>query len=453
MLDRFVDYISKIIDLKNDKIILAISSGVDSVVLAHLLKAAAINFALAHCNFKLRAADSEEDESFVKSLAAQLDVEFFVQTFDVNSLKKKSKSSTQMLARSLRYEWLENLLVKEKFDYIATAHHLNDSIETILFNLVQGCGIKGLHGIKAINENSKIIRPLLFASKNDVINFAINEKITYREDKSNTENKYHRNKIRNKVIPILKEINPSLENTFSENMIRFNEQEWIYDQAISNFKNELLEPAEYGVFKISVQKLIKLKARTTILHEILNPYAFNSSTVSDIIQHLDKPSGAVYHSQNYSLHRSYNHLILVENSAESQDDINRYISEEEVKMGIELNLSDMNLKLGILDYKPGKLDFENTDIAYFDYEKIHWPLEIRMPEKGDFFHPFGMKGKSKKLSEFFKNLKLPLIERQKQPLLLCDSRVIWVIGYRTDERFSVDSETKKILKAEIIHIK
>ncbi len=439
MVKNFKNYISKKnLFATNDKVLLAVSGGMDSVLLCHLFKASGFQFGMAHCNFQLRGEASDGDAAFVKSLAQQLDVPFFETTFDTQKYVDDNKLSIQVAARYLRYEWLEKIRLENDFQYLATAHHIDDSIETVLYNFTKGCGIRGLHGI--LPKKNTIIRPLLFTDKKEIKEYVEMHQIEYREDASNATDKYSRNNIRHHVIPILEKINSAFQKTGSENIERLRDTELLFDFAIDFLKKEICEAKDNQIF-IHLNKLKNAPAPSTVLFEILNPYGFNNAQVQQIMSSLTHQSGAIFLSPTHELLLDRAFLILKNNS------YNNTITNQEFL----ISRNDTHL-----DFPKGKLLFEinnNTptffakekNIAFFDLKKLKFPLTLRKWKAGDAFYPFGMNGQRKKVKDLLTNLKLNRFEKDETYVLESDGQICWVVGIRLDERFKIE-DSDSILK-------
>jgi tRNA(Ile)-lysidine synthase len=420
---------------ETDRVLVAVSGGVDSSVLCFLLKRIGQPFGIAHCNFKLRGDASDVDEVFVRKMAEMLGVPFFSERFETYKLATQQKKSIQIIARDLRYEWLETVRKSEGFMQLATAHHLNDSVETVLFNLTKGCGIKGLHGILPIF--GKVIRPLLFMTKSEIRNFAQTHEITFRTDDSNESDKYTRNFIRHQVVPNLQSINPKLEQTFANNIERFREVESLYFQAIETIKKTVC------VFKkeelhIDIQAISKNEAARSILYEILKPYDFTNVIVHQVLQSKDSFAGKQFYSKTHLAVLDRTHLIVAEIKDYSKQNF------EVLENDLRIQINDRQLIINKLETLPKQFSKENN-IAYFDLDKLQFPLKIRKWREGDTFQPFGMNGKHKRVSEFFRQQKLSKHDKDKVWILESDGEIVWIINYRSDERFRVNTKTERVL--------
>ncbi len=420
--------------LKDKKILLAISGGVDSVVLADLFYKSDFNFAFAHCNFRLRGSESDKDEIFVKEIAKKMGIACFVIHFDTKKYAEDNNISIQMAARDLRYNWFEEISIKNKFDYIATAHHADDNLETFLINLTRGTGLDGLTGIPNINNN--IVRPLLPFSRNEIENYAKINNLNWREDSSNSEIKYLRNKLRHDVIPTLKELNPALLSSFSQTIDHLKGARQIIDDRIEDIQKDIVENKE-EIIRFDIQKLKKLKNLRAYLFELLKNYGFTEW--NDITDLISSQSGKQVFSKTHRLLKDRDFLIL---SRGKEEAIRLYNNEIENNQELKIKTEEIKKKdLG---------DFKNSDKnnIYVDKDLLKLPLHVRRWKNGDYFYPIGMKGR-KKLSKYFKDEKLSLIEKENIWLLCSNNDIIWVVGKRADERFKITDKTKKILKIEI----
>ncbi len=439
MLQSFLHHIHKqqLFD-PSDRILLTVSGGVDSIVMCELFHKAGIDFGIAHCNFQLRGDESNGDETFVEQLAEKYNVSFHSATFDTNAFTKKNKLSVQVAARQLRYEWFESIRRQYNYTYIATAHHRDDSVETFLINIIRGTGIAGLHGI--LPKQGKIIRPLLFTNKEEISAFAKKHTLNYREDSSNASDNYLRNKIRHAIIPLLQELNPAIGKNIEGDIERLRNVELIYKKEIEKKRKKIIV-TEGKTETILIKELLKLNPLETYLYEFLKPYHFNGDAVENIIRAMDGASGKQFLSDTHRLVKDRNVLLI-----EALQTTEEKISIAKKTKAIDLNGQQLTFKTSALDAKFKIPHSKNS--AAMDLEKLTFPLMIRKWEKGDAFQPIGMKGK-KKLSDFFINLKLSLLDKEKVQLLISDNKIVWVIGYRMDERFKITEKTSKVFFAEL----
>ena len=429
--------------LKDSKLLLTVSGGIDSVVLTHLLHQLDFNISIAHVNFHLRGEDSDLDEQFVNELASTLDVPFYITPFDTKQHAKEYNLSIQEAARNLRYKWFEEIRVKHNFDYILTAHNLNDSLETFLINLSRGTGLKGLTGIN--NINGKIIRPLSDFSRNEIEIFAFISNIKWRDDKSNAQTKYTRNKIRHNIIPILQEINPNLLDSFKQTLENLQGSEAIIDDKISEIRNKSQETVKENrkLDKFNIKFLLKLNNLKAYLFELFSPYGFTN--INDIHDLLTAQSGKQVFSKTYRLVKDRELLLLEE--IIQQPEVKSQQSEVFLINGDNstLNIKNLTLKIEHFDIIFRQKMRSNKNIAQFDKDLLKFPLTVRKWQNGDYFYPIGMNGK-KKLSKFFKDEKISIIDKENIWLLLSDNKIVWIIGMRQDERFKITDTTNNITK-------
>ena len=412
------------------KILLAISGGIDSVVLAHLCKQANLDFSLAHCNFHLRGEESEEDEAFIMDLADALDVQVFVEGFETEAYAAEKKISIQMAARELRYHWFEELRETLQFDYIFTAHHANDNLETVLINFSRGTGLEGLTGIP--ETNGYIIRPLLGFSREVIKNFAENSNIRWREDSTNKSSKYLRNKIRNEIIPKLEEINPQLIDSFNKTQKNLLQSSMLVEDYVAAIFSRIAREEDFG-YSFRIKMLKTIPNIQAVLYELFKTFGFTEW--DDVLDLLDAQPGKVVYSRTHRLVKDRESLLLTTIPSETKHEYD-ILEEEEVVM----------LPMGTFHFEDVEevKDF-GKNIVFLDKEKLQFPLCIRKWRRGDVFYPFGMKGK-KKISKFFKDEKLSLPQKENCWLLCSGEEIIWVIGHRPDTRYAVNKETNTILK-------
>lgn len=436
MLDQLLNYISvQKLFQSEQNVLLAVSGGIDSMAMVHLFHQTKFNFAVAHCNFHLRGEESDDDQSMVEKEAKKGGLSFYVKSFETEEYAIEHGISIQMAARDLRRAWFEELRIREGYDVIATAHHLNDSLETILFNLTKGTGLSGLKGI--LPKNEKYIRPMMFASRAMILNYVKANNIFWREDRSNSSIKYHRNLIRHKVVPELKKINPNLEETLSQSLQKIAASERIYRRVIDNYKETLIELSNDG-FRIDKRKLKSIEEGQIILFELLEEYGFNFHQVTDILLTIEGQSGKSFHSKDYQLVVDRQFLFISITNEEK-------IIEAFVDRNME-SLEVFNNRLTFERADTAEVEFsENKDIAFFDVDKLEFPLNIRNWKNGDWFHPLGMKHK-KKLSDFMIDEKIPLNLKKQVLVLTSGEKVVWVIGHRIDDRYKITNQTRKAYK-------
>ena len=420
--------------LKEKKLLIACSGGMDSVVLSRLLKELKFNISLAHCNFSLRGKESKGDENFVIGLADKLSVPVFTKTFDTKQYAKEQKISTQMAARDLRYEWFEELINQHSFDYLLTAHHLDDDLETFFINLSRGTGLRGLTGIPKINE--KIVRPFLNFSRKEIITYAKEKNVTWREDSSNSSTDYLRNKIRLEVIPKLKDSTENVLQNFKQTQINLRESQLLIHDYMVLIQNLVMTQTKEG-YSISIHKLQELPNTSALLFELLSPFGFTAW--KDISELLQGHTGKQVFSATHRLIKNREELLLTEITSEKKKEIINISEETKIlKTPVKLQFE-----------KVSSISETHKNIIYLDRKKLTFPLQLRKWKEGDYFYPFGMIGK-KKLSKFFKDEKLSLVAKEKIWVLSSGNQIVWVVGMRSDNRFKVEKDTKEILKITLI---
>ncbi|WP_432328778.1 tRNA lysidine(34) synthetase TilS [Mucilaginibacter sp. P25] len=405
------------------KILAAVSGGIDSVLMVHLLKAAGYDFGIAHCNFQLRGDEALRDQTFCRNLATTLGVPFHTVNFDTEQYAADNKVSIQMAARDLRYQWFETINQQSGYEVVALAHHQNDTIETILLNLTRGTGIAGLHGI--LPKNGKLVRPLMFLSRLEIQTMVSAEGLTFVEDSSNASAKYARNKIRLEVVPKLKELNPSLEKTFESNLLHFRDLELLLEIRLDELRQTLLQIHD-GIIYLRIAEVKKLKPKRLLLFKLLNEYGFNEATIDDLIASLDKHSGRIFESGTHTLLLDRDNIILKPKTTVLPAEVIINATDHEANFGV--------YKLNLL-HDDSPLIIKNNPLAVsIDADKLVYPLKIRAWYEGDHFFPLGMKGK-KKLSDFFINQKVPLYQKEEIPILVNgNGEIMWIGGYRPDRK-------------------
>ncbi len=436
MIEKFKIHISTNFPfLKGKKLLLATSGGLDSMVMAHLFNALDYEFALAHCNFQLRGLESFGDQKFVQDFADANNIPVFITQFDTQTFANVYKFSTQVAARELRYNWFYELLETENYDYILTAHHSDDNIETFLIHLVRGSGLDGFTGIPAQNE--LVIRPLLAFSRAEISNYASANAVLWREDSSNSSDKYLRNKIRHDLVPILKELNLNFLTSFQNTQKYLKEAQamvedatiMIYQQVATEIENEI---------HFDIEKLTKLPNYKSYLYQWLKEFGF--SAWDDIYDLVTSQSGKQVFSGEFRLLKDRHFLILSPmNEIDATEEY--FIDENQKEVNLPIKLSFCNK-----DYKP------NTDnsIIFVDGDKLKYPLVLKRYEKGAVFQPFGMNGNSKKVSKLFKDEKLSLLQKENSWILYSDNEIVWVVGIRQDERFKIENTTINSLQIALL---
>lgn len=422
--------------LHGKKLLIAISGGVDSVVLTHLVNTLEkTHISLAHCNFKLREEESDLDEQFVIQLGNQLHLKTFTTQFDTEKIATKQKLSIQLAARKLRYNWFDELVKKHSFDHILTAHHADDNLETFLINFTRGTGLEGLTGIPTVNKN--IIRPLLTFSREEIIHYAKENSILWREDTSNTSTKYLRNKIRHTIIPVLKELNPSLLTSFDNTLKNLKETNQIVKDYIKDISKKTLF-FEQGIIKINIQEISALSNPKAYLYQLLK--AYNFTEWNDVYNLITAQTGKKVYSKTHVLLKDRYFLLLLYKNELGFD--NQFFK-------IEENTSNIKKPIHFSLKKVEQKGISSKKVIYVDKNSLNFPLIIRRWKNGDYFYPLGMIGK-KKVSKYFKDEKLSLVEKE-NTWLLCnsDSEIVWIIGKRQDRRFLASEQTTNILKINI----
>ena len=438
-----------------DNLLLAVSGGIDSVVLAHLTSKAGYSFGIAHCNFGLRGEESQRDESFVRELAQALAVPLFIRRFDTKGYAAENKVSIQVAARELRYSWFWEILAGRgredlqkggadpamPFQYLMTAHHKDDNIETVLMNFCKGTGIAGLRGM--LPRQERLVRPLLFASREEIEAYAREYKLQWVEDSSNEETKYTRNYFRKAIIPAMDKIFPQVRENISNNIERFKEVAELYSQAVEVIKKKLIEVSGSEV-RVPVLKLEKSSPRRTLIYEIIKEYGFTAHQVEEVEKLLTSESGRYITSSSHRVLRNRAWLIISP-LAVIKDQIVVVTQEEE-----EAIFDESRLRLKWLEGGEVKLSTDNS-MATLDASEIQFPLIIRKWKEGDYFYPLGMR-KKKKLARFFIDLKLSKLDKEKVWVVESHKKIVWVIGYRIDDRFKITPHTSKVLQLSISNL-
>ena len=435
MINEFKKFIAENNIIKpHEKILLAISGGIDSMVMAHLFLQSGYETGIAHCNFSLRLKESDKDEELVCKYADDHKIPFFSKRFETRKYAKMNGLSVQMAARELRYRWFEEVREANKYDSIAVAHNLNDNIETLIINLTRGTGLAGLSGMRIVSN--RIIRPLLFATRQEIIEYCERNHIIYREDKSNADIKYTRNKIRHQVIPILKEINPSIETTLNETADRFIGINEIVSEYILKLRGKISEQTEdFITFNISLLRAhLHNKA---ILFELFKPYSITNVQLNDLLKVINGKTGGQIYTDTHRILKNRKEIIIsnIETRSEKSFCIKALEGFKKVP-GIEsAEYVDITGNFQVLT---------DSSAACIDSEKLFFPLGIRKWKAGDYFYPLGMKQK-KKLSDYFIDNKYSILDKENKLILESNGKIVWIIGDRIDNRFKITRSTKKAL--------
>jgi len=428
---------------EGDMLFLACSGGIDSVVLATLLHRMNKSFEILHCNFNLRREESKRDEEFVRALAQSMGIPCHVQSFDTHAAIKTMGKGVQEVARILRYEWFDKMMeVQKKTNkntYLLTAHHADDQVETIAMNFFRGTGIAGLHGMQLKAGN--LIRPLLFATKAEILDFAQSNAIAWVDDSSNMQDNYTRNHFRHNIIPQVEKIFPSVAQNLLDNAKRFSEMEIIYKKQIEKIKAGLIEKQGQSM-AIAVNKMISMSPIDTIMFEVFRDFGFSAQQIPEIKKLFDAISGKSVSSSTHRVLRNRNWLLIDSIEEKTHEVI---VIEDDVE-----SVSFSNSLLQIKKYGGNRLPDEDADCAWIDMQAIVFPLILRPWKPGDYFYPLGMR-KKKKVAKLLTDLKLSLAEKENQWVIESDKKIIWVIGRRIDDRVKIKASTNKILSISLKH--
>ncbi len=440
MFERFTGFIREgSLFGRGDRLLLGVSGGVDSMVMLHLMANNGYDIVAAHCNFLLRGAESDEDQDFVARECKKIDIPVYTCSFNTKEYAMEKGISLQMAARELRYNWFYSLLAELGCSLIAIAHNKNDITETFLINLLRGTGLRGLTGIKA--RSGKIVRPLLFAGRPEILEYATLNKIPFREDSSNMDIKYKRNRIRHIIIPELEKISPGFVGTIYETAERLKETDEIVSEALEQRFNNLFS-RENGEYKVKVSSLLELDPLPAYLYEFLRRWGFSRETTDNIVSALQGPPGKLFYSNTHRLIRDREYLII---TPIQQVQITRYYIDED---STRLN-EPLNLRISKHIYHKGFSIPSEPSIACLDLDMLHFPLILRKWQNGDYFQPLGMGG-LKKLSDFFIDNKFSIADKERTWILASGNRIVWITGHRIDDRFKITDRTKEVLMIEIV---
>jgi len=436
MLSRLKNHLSKDLTfLENKKLLLAVSGGIDSMVLAHLFKTLGYDICIAHCNFGLRGDESDGDENFVRKFAIENDIKVFVTHFDTKAFASDAKLSVQVAARQLRYTWFEELLQDNNLDYLLTAHHQDDAIETFLINFTRGTGLQGLTGIP--QQNGNVIRPLLPFSRDDIESYARENNITWREDSSNASDKYLRNKLRHDIVPVLKALNPSFGTSFAQTLLNLQQAQSLVDDASVMVYKQVVNDLD-NQKQINISQLVRLQNYKAYLYQWLSPFGFTAW--DDIYNLIDSQSGKYVTAGNFRLSKNRDNLIF-EPIPEVKNEVYKILQNE------QKTTNPIGLRLEKVDFFK---ENSTKNVIFVNNDLIKFPLFVRKWREGDYFYPSGMNGQKKKVSKYFKDEKFSLSDKENTWLLCTENEIIWVIGHRADNRFKVTRNTTQILKIEVV---
>ncbi|MFI3305234.1 MAG: tRNA lysidine(34) synthetase TilS [Rikenellaceae bacterium] len=439
LLDKFQDYVEQnALATQGDKILLTVSGGVDSMVLLDLFTKSGYNVGVAHCNFQLRGEESEEDEVLVEERAAEYGVGFYNQRFETTAEMDRTGESMEMAARRLRYAWFERICIDHGYTVIAVAHHADDSIETFFINLFRGTGLRGLTGIK--KQIGKVVRPLSFATRKEILEYAAANHIPYREDSSNRSTKYLRNKIRLGLVPRLREINPKFTQLMRSNLSRLGDAQNFINHCIAQIATEVISE-EGEIYRLQVDKISKEMPRTFVIYEMLNTrFGFKGDVTDSLIRSLNSgASGRRFYAKDYVAYIDRGEILI---KAIDADD----------SCEVEVDESATRSYCGnsVLYFEKIVIDLiESFDLgdntALIDADKLKYPLTLRKWREGDTFTPLGMSG-HKKVSDFLIDEKVSMPEKERQFVLTSADEIVWLIGRRIDDKYRVEEESENILK-------
>ncbi|GAB2958510.1 tRNA lysidine(34) synthetase TilS [Hymenobacter coalescens] len=429
----------QLFDPATDQVLVAVSGGLDSVVLLDVLHRLGVGVAVAHCHFGLRGEEADADEEFVRKLAKKYGLPYFAEFFDTKGFAQQEGLSTQMAARVLRYQWFEQVRRTQGLDYVATAHHQRDAAETMLLNLTHGTGLAGLHGIPV--RQGRVVRPLLSAAKDDLYDYLVEHRLVWREDASNDSTLYQRNRLRHDVLPVLRELNPNLDQTLQHTSERVRGAELLVQHMVAQAAQQARRDEPEAVY-FNIAVLQATPATAVVLHELLRPFHFSWLVVKDIVESLRGISGKQFESPTHRLVKDRDQLVITPKNLSSFGTYQW--PEGQAELAVE------GLRLTATEHPAAGFQVSRQkDVAAFDLDKLKFPLTLRRWREGDWFMPIGLKGK-KKISDFLIDQKVPLnLKDQVLLLTAADGKVAWVVGQRPDDRFKVTEETQRVLQVRL----
>ena len=427
-----------------NKLLLGVSAGVDSMVLSHLLKELNFNFIIAHMNFGLRGEESDLDADFVEKWGRNNKIITFVSEVNTDDFVKKNQLSTQMAARALRYNWFSELATLHECSNILTAHHADDNLETVLFNLTKGTGIRGLRGMKM--QQGLFVRPLLIFDKQEILNYAHESSISWREDESNRSNKYLRNNIRNKVLPVLKDINPSVLQTFGDTQTRLIASEMLLDQKVLDLRAQYFKSGLIDCLEVSWVRDNPLDH--LLLFELLKSYQLGYAQFKQIFRSVVQNHSAMFYWNKYQLNVDRHNVWIG-----TTDRIIDQAAHKEITKGSDkVEFCNYRFTFNYLTFTAKLINNNSLNIACLDLEKLTFPLTLRKWKKGDYFYPLGM-GHKKKVSDFLVDQKIPRIKKESLLILASEKEICWIVGLRIDERFKLKKSTKGVVQIGVTDLK
>lgn len=437
MLEQFLNHIEQHELCKpTDRILLAVSGGLDSMVMLNLFKRSHYTIGVAHCNFQLRGSEAEEDERFVADACTAAAVPFFVKKFNTRDYATANKLSIQAAARELRYAWFQELMSEERFTFLATAHHVNDSLETVLLKWIHGSSLESFAGIPV--RNKKVIRPMLFATRTQLADFASEKGIMWRNDSSNDSDDYQRNFIRHQVVPRLKEINPALESTFLHGLKKITgELEFLRTQ-LEQWKAEHIHQKVGQVF-INKAALLNATFSDSLLWRVVREYGFNIDQCHDMMQAMQSQSGKKFIGTSHLLTLDRDHIII-----SPYDDAYEAVTIREKNESVVRGVWEISI-----ERTTSKEISTSSIVASLDADKVKFPITWRYWQPGDSFYPLGMENR-KKLSDFLIDRKIPLADKNGISVLESDGEIIWVVGHRIDNRYKITPETKSVVTFSVL---
>ena len=439
LLQGFEEYVARHeLFSHEDKVLLTVSGGVDSMVMLTIFVRLGYNVGVAHCNFGLRGAESDEDTEMVQREAERLGVVCHTKCFDTKGEMERSGDSMEMVARRQRYEWFYELCDTEDYSVIAVAHHTNDSIETFFINLIRSTGLRGLTGIN--RQLGRVVRPMLFATRKDILEFALHNKVPYREDSSNLSTKYLRNKIRLGLLPALREINPKFTAVMRGNLYRLEDAQRFIDASIGRIREAVVH-REGDIDIINIEDIDPIYPREFVLYELLNStYGFKGDIVEELYRAVRSgTTSRRFYSRDYCAYLDRGRVMVAP-----------ITEEDDCEVDVEATAMRSYCGNSVLYYEHTDIDNVSeynlpAEVALLDEAKLHYPLRLRRWRDGDSFVPFGMAG-HKKVGDFLTDQKVPLVERGRQFVLLSGEDIVWVVGRRVDDRYRIDSKSENILK-------